>query len=524
MLLLLDPMIIGGQSSGGDALGRCVVTSAAICGCGGSAPVPQLNTVNSPDMTSDGGCGDGPRLAEQVALSSWPAVVETPESKAALALSSFSFKPSVPCSGAPMDPQLQVGGAGQMSALSWPIKTAGSEPDSHSGRHSKGEDTESDSSQSSLSWCHSNQTDCDTDNDTDDLDAERATRLRRRRQTRAVRQWKRQRAEAAKERERAAEIVAAAEARAKAAAKEREVSLLVSQSRALAANIYRFVKPALKAVNKETREEARLLYANAGRRALQLYATRNTNLNPVIASLRRARLLLLKFLRRPDSAAKTDQAANSPAPSSEATASNQKDSLEEPLMRKRLTTIASVTPESPTEQLPRVKNEVVGEQALELRGCAVLGTSDLHLHVCPASEAHSSPSVSVGGELFSAQDDVSRIAATAIPAPVAVTSVFGASGVVAATSALSTPGGSGVANPPLRPLTLPAQLTRSFGFEGWSGVERTPDKIFADGRTVGGGQDVNGSVSLPVEGGRGGREFRLFGWKLLAFTLALPGH
>jgi hypothetical protein len=193
-------------------------------------------------------------------------------------------------------------------------------------------------------------------------------------------------------------------------------------------------------------------------------------------------------------------------------------------MSKRLTTIASVTPESPTEQLPRVKNEVVGEQALELRGCAVLGTSDLHLHVCPASEAHSSPSVSVGGELFSAQNDVSRIAATAIPAPVAVTSVFGASGVVAATSALSTPGGSGVANPPLRPLTLPAQLTRSFGFEGWSGVERTPDKIFADGRTEGGGQDVNGSVSLPVEGGRGGREFRLFGWKLLAFTLALPGH
>ncbi len=173
-------MIIGGQSSGGDALGRCVVTSGAICGCDGSVPVPQLSKVNSSDIMSDGGCGDGPRLAGQVAFSSWPAVVETPESKAALALSSFSFKPSVPCSGAPKDPQLQVRGARQMSALSWPSKTAGSEPDSHIGRHSKGEDTESDSSQSILSWCHSNQTDCDTDNDTDDSDAERATRLRRR--------------------------------------------------------------------------------------------------------------------------------------------------------------------------------------------------------------------------------------------------------------------------------------------------------------------------------------------------------
>ncbi len=132
--------------------------------------------VNTPSIASDGGCGDGPHLAGPVAFGCWPAVVETPESKATSALSSFSFKPSVPCSGAPMDPQLQVGGGGQMSALSWPSNTAGSEI----GQHSKGEDTQSASNQSSPSWCHSNQTDCDTGSDTDDSDAEQAMRLRRR--------------------------------------------------------------------------------------------------------------------------------------------------------------------------------------------------------------------------------------------------------------------------------------------------------------------------------------------------------
>jgi hypothetical protein len=158
--------------------------------------------VNVPDITSDGGCGDGPHLQEPVAFGCRPGLVEIPESKAASALKSFSFKPSVHCPGTPMDPQLQVGDARQMSALSWPGKS-----DSNIGQHSKGEDTQSANKQGSPSRCHSNQTDCDTGNDTDDSDAEQATRLRRRRQTRAVRWWKRQRVKAAEKRKWAAAAV-----------------------------------------------------------------------------------------------------------------------------------------------------------------------------------------------------------------------------------------------------------------------------------------------------------------------------
>ncbi len=82
-------------------------------------------TVNKPSIARDGGCGDGPHLQRPVAFSRWPAVVETPESKAALALKSFSFKPSVDCPGTPMNPQLQVGDARQMLAPSWPSKSKG---------------------------------------------------------------------------------------------------------------------------------------------------------------------------------------------------------------------------------------------------------------------------------------------------------------------------------------------------------------------------------------------------------------
>jgi hypothetical protein len=60
--------------------------------------------------------------------------------------------------------------------------------------------------------------------------------------------------------------------------------------------------------------------------------------------------------------------------------------------------------------------------------------------------------------------------------------------------------------------------------EGWSRVECTPNKISADGRTVGGGQDMAGLSSFPIEGGRGGRELLSTGRKLLASTLALPDY
>jgi hypothetical protein len=289
------------------------------------------------------------------------------------------------------------------------------------------------------------------------------------------------------------ERAAAAAARAKAATREKEVSFLASQFRVLTTNINRFVKTALKAV------KARPLYATAGRRAPQLHATRNTNLNPVVASLRRTGLLLLKFLQRPDST------TNLPAPASEAVTSNQTGSLEKPVMLKRSTTTASVTPESPAEQLPRVRTGTVGVQALEPRGCTVLETSDPHLHVRPASETHSSSSVSPGGVLLLiARDNASDITIT--HAPVAVTAIA-SSFEIAAT--ISTPNFA-----PLPPVDG----------EGWSGVERTPNKASADGRTVGGGQNTAGLSSFPIEGGRGGREFLPTRRKLLAPTLALPDH
>jgi hypothetical protein len=370
-----------------------------------------------------------------------------------------------------------------MLALSWPSKTDSSKPDSDIGQHSKGEDTQSANKQGSPSRCHSNQTDCNTGNDTDDSDAKQATRLRQRRQTRAVRQWKQQRMKAAEKRERAA--AAAAAARAKAATREKEVSFLASQFRVLATNINRFVKTALKAV------KARPLYANAGRRAPQLHTTRNTNLNPVIASLRRTGLLLLKFLQRPGSV------ANLPAPASEAVTSNQTGS-------ERSTTTAPVTPESSAVQLPMVRTGTVGVQALELRSCTVLETSDPHLHVRPASEAHSSPSVNPGGVLLLAQDNASDIAIT--PAPVAVTAIASSFEIAASISA---------------PKSVPLPPVDD---EGWSGVERTPNKTSADGRTVGGGQDTTGLSSFPIKGGRGGREFLPTRRKLLAPTLALPDY
>jgi hypothetical protein len=438
--------------------------------------------VNKPSIASDGGCGDGPHLQRPVAFSCWPAVVETPESKAASALKSFSFKSSVHCPGNPMNPQLQVGDARQMLAPSWPSKTDSSKPDSDIGQHSKGEDTQSANKQGSPSGCHSNQVDCNTGNDTDDSDVKQATRLRQRRQTRAVRQWK-QRVKAAEKRKRAA-----AAARAKAATREKEVSFLASQFRMLATNINRFVKTALKAV------KARPPYSNAGRRAPQLHATRNTNLNPVI----RTGLLLLKSLQKPGSA------TNSPAPASEAATSNQTSSLEKPVMLERSTTTASVTPESPAEQLSRIRTETVGVQAEEVRSCTVLETSDPHLHVRPASEAHSSPSVSTGGVLLIAQDNASDFAIT--PAPVAVIAIARSFEIAASISA---------------PKFVPLPPVDD---EGWSGVEHKPDKTSADGRTVGGGQDMAGLSGSPVEGGRGGREFLPARRKLLAPTLALPDY
>jgi hypothetical protein len=60
--------------------------------------------------------------------------------------------------------------------------------------------------------------------------------------------------------------------------------------------------------------------------------------------------------------------------------------------------------------------------------------------------------------------------------------------------------------------------------EGWSGVKRKPDKTSADGRIVGGGQDMAGLSSFPIEGGRGGKEFLPTGRRLLASTLALPDY
>jgi hypothetical protein len=173
-------------------------------------------------------------------------------------------------------------------------------------------------------------------------------------------------------------------------------------------------------------------------------------------------------------------------------------------MREESTTTASVTPESPAEQLPRVSTGTVGVQALELHSCTVLETSDPHLHVRPASEAHSSPSVSPGGVLLIAQDNASDIAIT--PAPVAVTANASSFEIVAS---ISTPKFF-----PLPPVDD----------EGWSGVERTPNKTSADGRIVGGGQDTTSLSSFPIEGGRGGREFLLTRRKLLAPTLALPDY
>jgi hypothetical protein len=281
---------------------------------------------------------------------------------------------------------------------------------------------------------------------------------------------------------------AAAAARAKAATREKEVSFLASQFRMLATNINRFVKTALKAV------KARPPYSNAGRRAPQLHATRNTNLNPVI----RTGLLLLKSLQKPGSA------TNSPAPASEAATSNQTSSLEKPVMLERSTTTASVTPESPAEQLSRIRTETVGVQAEEVRSCTVLETSDPHLHVRPASEAHSSPSVSTGGVLLIAQDNASDFAIT--PAPVAVIAIARSFEIAASISA---------------PKFVPLPPVDD---EGWSGVEHKPDKTSADGRTVGGGQDMAGLSGSPVEGGRGGREFLPARRKLLAPTLALPDY
>jgi hypothetical protein len=362
-----------------------------------------------------------------------------------------------------------------------------------------------------------------------------------------VREWKRRQVEAAKECERAAE------ARAKAAAREREITLLVSQSRALAAYINRFVKAALKAVNKESGEKVRLLYNDAGRCALQLHATRNTNLIPVIASLRRARVLLLKILRRPDSATEADPAANSPtpAPASEAhllpsvSASSVLLSAQEDAGG----ITAAATPATVAVAA------VVGGSGIEadisaLRPPGGLGVANPPL----GSHTHSAPVVPQLGIVASTLQSV--------PPPPADSG-----------GRLWSKGGSSLYAAAVILYEL-LGLARSFGYEGRSGVEHTSDKTFEDGRTVGGGQDVaglsslptgdgrggkeflptrrkllastlalpdcwfpscrrprnggdqdvNGSVSLPVEGGRGGREFRPIGWKLLASTLALPDH
>jgi hypothetical protein len=98
----------------------------------------------------------------------------------------------------------------------------------------------------------------------------------------------------------------------------------------------------------------------------------------------------------------------------------------------------------------------------------------------------------------------SDIAAT--PAPVAATAIASSFEIAASISA-----------PEFVPLP-------PVDGEGWSGVKRKPDKTSADGRTVGGGQDMAGLSSFPIVGGRGGKEFLSIGRKLLAPTLALPDY
>ncbi len=70
--------------------------------------------------------------------------VGTPKPSISSTLSLFSFKTSVPCSDAPMDPQLQVGAARQVLALDQYNRTTGYRSISHSSQCSEDEDTWSD--------------------------------------------------------------------------------------------------------------------------------------------------------------------------------------------------------------------------------------------------------------------------------------------------------------------------------------------------------------------------------------------
>ncbi len=106
--------------------------------------------------------------------------------------------------------------------------------------------------------------------------------------------------------------------------------------------------------------------------------------------------------------------------------------------------------------------------------------------------------------LLVAQDNASDITTT--PAPVAVTAIASSFETEATISA---------------PKFVPLPPVDD---EGWSGVERTPNMTSADGRTVGGGQDMPGLSSFPIVGGRGGKEFLSTARKLLAPTLALPDY
>ncbi len=295
------------------------------------------------NIASEGSNGDGPHLVGPAAFDCWPAVVETTEFEVASALSSFSFKLSVPCSDTPIEPQLQVGCAGQMLALSWPGGTAGYR------------------SVSDNDQCSFDQPGCDASIDTDDSDAQQPAQLRQQRQGRAKRKQQQWQVGVV----RACEHAATAEAKTKAAARDKEVSILISQSRVLVMEIGDFAKAAWNVVGGEALTKGKQMHADVGHCALQLHAVRGVNLNPEIAVLRRARLLLLRIMARPDSeAASTVSNPLPPASPSEPAICDWVECLEKrPEVCENTSTTALALLASPAEQPPKVNAKVMGEVA-----------------------------------------------------------------------------------------------------------------------------------------------------------------
>jgi hypothetical protein len=162
---------------------------------------------------------------------------------------------------------------------------------------------------------------------------------------------------------RACERAAAAKAKAKAAARDKEVGILISQSRVLVTEIDNFAKAARNVVGGEARTKGKQMYADAGHCVLQLHAVRGVNLNPEIALLRRARLQLLKILTRPDSEAISTAASPLPPVSdSEAVISDEEDCLDKkPEVCEKITTAAPTLLGSPAEHPPGVEAKVTGE-------------------------------------------------------------------------------------------------------------------------------------------------------------------